>query len=319
MVKLNRDIPQYFYYTTPVGIDAKELKTEKFKNNKAFLEKFLQKFDLPLTFKNITLQTAREGKCSYVFRSSHNKSKGECDFAVMQKLPPEYIKYTAFGSESPLVVSFNFMMFLNPVYSIEQWPKWFQDIWEQLKADGIVNIDRRSKNGYRINPAIRPSGHIPDYMFEGINGQYYLYVELPQDLVYTFGTDLGDVFAIPDYAGLFGDLSELEAYKVLQNQTLLTNITNVLTAEVPIENGAAGGSDAAILSPEVILGLESDCSASINSNILPFFAPLQNFKMHSVEHIPNAIKLFLHFFNVNKIVATYSDVCENFRLIAGKP
>jgi hypothetical protein len=41
------------------------------------------------------------------------------------------------------------------------------------------------------------------------------------------------------------------------------------------------------------MGLEDDCSSSLSSNILPFFAPLENFKMHGIEHIPNATDIYL--------------------------
>lgn len=291
LVKLNRDIPQYFHYSIPVGVDDKTLSSDEFKKEKQFVDKFLQVFDLPETFKNISLQVAREGKCSYLFRDSHDTSKKIVDFALLQKLPSEYIKYTAFGSESPLITSFNFMYFVNPMNSINDYPAWFKTIWDQLQETGIVNITK--DNGYKINPAIQPGSKIPGYIFENIAGTYYLYVELPQDLCWVFGTDFADPFAIPDYAGLFADLTELEAYKVLQSQTLVTNITNVLTAEVPVQKDATAESDAAILSPEVIMGLEYDCSSALSQNILPFFAPLQNFKMHSVEHIPQATSIVL--------------------------
>ena len=291
LVKLNRDIPQYFHYSIPVGVDDKTLSSDEFKKEKQFVDKFLQVFDLPETFKNVSLQVAREGKCSYLFRDSHDTSKKIVDFALLQKLPSEYIKYTAFGSESPLITSFNFMYFVNPMNSIDDYPAWFKTIWDQLQETGIVNITK--DNGYKINPAIQPGSKIPGYIFENISGTYYLYVELPQDLCWVFGTDFADPFAIPDYAGLFADLTELEAYKVLQSQTLVTNITNVLTAEVPVQKDATAESDAAILSPEVIMGLEYDCSSALSQNILPFFAPLQNFKMHSVEHIPQATSIVL--------------------------
>lgn len=292
LIRLNRDVPQFFNYVTPINVDS-DVENDKLLKQQKFVETFLQAFNVPLTFKNVSLQVAREGKCSYVFRSSQDVKKGIVDFAVLQKLPPEYVKYTGFGSESPLIVSFNFACFLDPTYSITQWPSWFGEIWQQLQEAGIVNINKNGKNGYEINPMVKNKNNLPDYMFESINGTYYLYVEMPQDLVYTFGSDFGDALAIPEYAGLFEDLSDLDAYKTLQQQTLLTNITNILTAEVPVEKDATGGSDAAILSPEVIMGLEGDCSASLNSNIFPFFAPLQNFKMHTIDHIPNAQDIVL--------------------------
>ena len=296
LLRLNRDIPKYFNYIVPQNITKKDLESDKFKQEKYFVDKFIEKFNIPLTFKNVSLQVAQEGKCSYVFRSSFNKSKHIIDYALLQKIPPQYIKYTGFGGESPLICSFNFLMFMNPMYSIQQWPDWMQDIWNQLLEKGVVTI---GKDGARFNPNNRYDN---SHIIECIDGRYAYWVELPQDLVYTFGMDFSNPLAIPEAIGLFSDLNELENYKWLQTQTLLTNITNILTATVPIEKDAKGGSDAAILTPEVILGLEGDCASSINSNVLPFFAPLEDFKMHSVEHIPNAMEITLD--NLRNLIAT---------------
>ena len=296
LLRLNRDIPKYFNYNIPQNVKKEDLKSDKFKQEKYFVDKFTEKFNIPLTFKNVSLQVAQEGKCSYVFRSSFNKSKQTVDYALLQKLPPEYVKYTGFGGESPLICSFNFLMFMNPMYDIEQWPNWMQDIWKQLIENGVV---KKGKSGLEFNPNGRFNRN---HIIETIDGRYAYWVELPQDLVYTFGMDFSNPLAIPEAIGLFSDLNELENYKWLQTQTLLTNITNILTATVPIEKDAKGGSDAAILTPEVILGLEGDCSSSLNSNILPFFAPLEDFKMHSVERIPNAMEITLN--NLRNLIAT---------------
>ena len=290
LIRLSRDVPQFFNYVVPQYVTKEDISKADFKKEYKFVNKFVEAFNIPFTFKNVSMQIAQEGKCSYVFRTSYDKGKSEVDFALLQKLPPEYIKYTGYGSDSPLIVSFNFMMFLNPMYDISQWPQWFGDIWLDLQETGAVDI-KKSKNGKPIiNPAKMTN---PNYSFENIDGSYFLYVELPQDLVYTFGTDFSHPLALPDYIGLFGDLAELDSYKWLQAQTLLTNITNILTAEVPVEKDAKGGSDAAILSPEVILGLEAEMSSSVSSNIFPFFAPLQDFELHSVEHVPNAQDIYL--------------------------
>ena len=115
LLRLNRDIPKYFNYIVPQNITKKDLESDKFKQEKYFVDKFIEKFNIPLTFKNVSLQVAQEGKCSYVFRSSFNKSKHIIDYALLQKIPPQYIKYTGFGGESPLICSFNFLMFMNPM------------------------------------------------------------------------------------------------------------------------------------------------------------------------------------------------------------
>lgn len=296
LLRLYRDIPKYFHYVVPQNIKKADLKQDKFHKEKYFVDKFLEKFNIPLTFKNISLQVAQEGKSSYVFRYSGDKAQQRVDYAVLQKIPPQYIKYTGFGGESPLICSFNFLMFLNPMYDIKQWPTWMQNKWEELQKKEIITQQNGKFSFNQKNIVNQP------YSFESINGTYAYWVEMPQDLVYTFGVDFSNALAIPEAIGLFSDLNELDSYKWLQTQTLLTNITNILTASVPIEKDAKGGTDAAILSPEVILGLEGDCAASLSSNILPFFAPLTDFKMHSVEHIPNAMDITLN--NLRNLIST---------------
>ena len=88
LLRLNRDIPKYFNYNIPQNVKKEDLKSDKFKQEKYFVDKFTEKFNIPLTFKNVSLQVAQEGKCSYVFRSSFNKSKQIVDYALFQKLPP---------------------------------------------------------------------------------------------------------------------------------------------------------------------------------------------------------------------------------------
>lgn len=215
LLKVHRDIPQYFNYIVPRNIEKKDLKSEEFVKEKKFVQTFVDKFDIPLTFKNVTMQVSQEGKSSYVFRSSHDSKKGIVDFALLQKLPPSYVKYTGYGSDSPLICSFNFMMFLNPIYDIEQWPKWMGDIWDQLLKAGIVTKKPNGTGGYTSSFNLKEpisSNHI----IEGVNGTYAYWVELPQDLVWTFGSDFSSPLAIPEYVGLFADLSELESYKWLQ-------------------------------------------------------------------------------------------------------
>jgi hypothetical protein len=274
----------------PQNLSKKDLDTEKFKKDKIFLNKFIDKFNPPLAFKNIALQVAQEGKTSYIFRESHNKQKSIVDFALLEKLPSDYLKYTGLGSDSPFLCSFNFMMFLNPMYSIDNWPYWFREIWEQLKENGLIQRDKNDNLIFKPNKNI-----LPNHLLEknDSTGNYAYWVQLPQELVITFGSDLSTALQLPEYIGLFSDLKELESYKWLQAQSMLTNITNVLTGEVELAKDAGAGTDATILSNDVILGFQDSLSSSLNSNILAYFAPFKDFKMHQLEHIPNAMDISL--------------------------
>ena len=76
-----------------------------------------------------------------MFRTSCDKNKKIVDYALLQKLSPEHVKYRGYGSDSPLIVSFNFLMFLDPRYNINQWPSWFGDIWKKLQEEQIINLN----------------------------------------------------------------------------------------------------------------------------------------------------------------------------------
>lgn len=109
-----------------------------------------------------------------MFRSSYDKKKGNVDYALLQKLPPEYVKYTGYGSESPLIVSFNFLLFLNPVYDISQWPNWFGETWQKLQEEGLVNTHAKGSDALNLQKISKSN-----YDFQGVNGRYFLYIELP--------------------------------------------------------------------------------------------------------------------------------------------
>ena len=288
LLRLNREVPQFFNYIIPVGVSKEDLAKDKFIKEKRFVNKFISKLNPTLLFKNISLQVSQEGKATYVFRSSFNKSKEVVDFALLQKLPSDYIKYVGFGSESPLICSFNFLMFLNPVYNISDYPPWFEEIWNDLNNTGIISKNKKDQSIFKPNNKIKP-----DHIIEHNAGGYAYWVTLPQDLVITFGSDLSHALQLPEFIGMFTDLKDLESYKWLQAQTMLTNITNILTAEVEMAKDAGVGKDSTLLSVDTILGLQDTCTSALNSNVLSFFAPLKNFELHALEHIPNAMNISL--------------------------
>ena len=62
LLKVHRDIPQYFNYIVPRNVTKKELQSDDFIKEKNFVQTFIEKLDVPLTFKNITMQVSEEGK-----------------------------------------------------------------------------------------------------------------------------------------------------------------------------------------------------------------------------------------------------------------
>ena len=64
-----------------------------------------------------------------------------------------------------------------------------------------------------------------------------------------------------------------------------------MTAEVPITKDAKAGSDATIITPDTILGYTDMFMQNISGNIWPFFAPFDNFSMHTLESQPEALDI----------------------------
>ena len=103
--------------------------------------------------------------------------KDTVNFFVLQKLNPDMVKLTSFGSKQQFGASFNMVIFLQPAYDVSQYPKFIQDAWEEMLTTGVVTMDKKGK--VKFNPRAKlPAGHI----LENKNGNYMYWVPLPQDL-----------------------------------------------------------------------------------------------------------------------------------------
>lgn len=227
LVQLNRHTPKYNYYATPLYVKEGDSSKKDLANDSMMVDKILKKFNPQLTLKTIATQVYAEGKCSYLVRTSY--SNKDVDFLLLQKLNSDKVKITGFGSKQQFIVSFNMAIFLDPAYSIEQYPEFIRKTWEEMMSIGIVVEDKRGRR--KINPKAEiPMGHILES-----NGTSYMYwVKLPQDLCYTFYSDGAHPNAFPDTIGLFTDLNDLDDYRWLQGNLLSKGVNSVLTAEVPL-------------------------------------------------------------------------------------
>ena len=283
LVKLNRDTPLFNYYYIPEYVDSKDMSTEAFKKESQKVDKILKAFNPNLTLKTITTQVSLEGKSSYLPRTSYDKN--DVNFFVMQKLNTDMVKLIGFGSKQQFTIAFNMAIFLQPAYDVSQYPQFIQDVWNQMLETGIVVVDQKTKKK-RISPKAKlPDGHILES-----NGENYMYwVRLPQDLCYTFYSDGAHPNMFPDTIGLFNDLNELDDYRWLQANLLSKGVNSVLTAQVPVIKDAKAGSDATVITPDTILGYQDYFAGNVSSNILAFFAPFNDFKLHTIDSQPEAL------------------------------
>lgn len=286
LINLHRETPMYNWYATPQYIDAENMSGEDFKKESQFVDRIMKKFNPKLSLKNITTQVYVEGKSSYLPRISYNEKTKEPDFFVLQKLNTDMVKLTGFGSKQQFIASFNMIIFLNPAYDVTQYPKYIRDTWYYMLNTGIVV--ENDKGDLELNPtADLPRGHVIEW-----TGKYYMYwVQLPQDLCYTFYSDGGHPMAFPDTIGLFDDLNDLEDYRWLQANLLSKGVTSVLTAQVPMVKDPKPGGDATAISPDTVLGYTDLFSQTVSANILPFFAPFSNYELHTIENQPESLDI----------------------------
>lgn len=284
LVKLNRDTPLYKWYVTPIDANEDDTKTDAFKKESKKVDQIIKKFNPSLTLRTITTQVSLEGKSSYLPRISYDKDT--VNFFVLQKLNPDMVKLTSFGSKQQFGASFNMVIFLQPAYDVSQYPKFIQDAWEEMLATGVVTMDKKGK--IKFNPRAKlPIGHI----LENKNGNYMYWVPLPQDLCYTFYFDGSHANMFPDFLGLFDDLSDLDNYKWLQASLLSKGVNSILTAEIPLVKDAKAGQDSTAVSVDTAMGFQDLFAQNISGNIMPFFAPLQEFELHTLENQPEAMDI----------------------------
>ena len=275
LLKINREVPKFFNYVIPQNVSKEELNSKSFKDEMKFVNKFIQKMNIPVLCKDIAMDIALEGKRSYIYRSSYTDT--DVDFVLLQKIPSKWIKYTKIGSNTSYVTSFDFMMFLQPGESVDFYPPFFRQIWDELINNEIVTVDKNNNKTFNVNNVNRLN-----YLLEYNNNRYMYWVELPQDVVFEFGSDNSNVLQIPDYVGLFADLRELDDYKWLQNKLLSSSINNVLVGTVPLAKNVEVGQDNTAISMDSIIGFTDIFNSAVSNNIMPFFAPFTDYKLFSL-------------------------------------
>ena len=304
LLNLYRDIPLYNYYYTPKYVDKKDMNGDNFKKESKKVDKILKAFKVKQTFKKINKATQVEGKTTWLLRRSM-QNNGDIDFFVLQKLDSDMVKLTSMGSDQNFICSFNFMIFLNPMYSLEFYPPIFKEIFQELLDNGIITED--SKGNLKFSPQAlalaQSEGKLTyDGTFENSNNNYLYWVQLPQTLAWTFSQDESHANAFPDTIGLFMDLSELDGYRWIQSSILSNVVSSILTAEVPYIKDAQAGSDASVFSPDSIIGFENLFKQNVSNMVLPFFAPFENYKLFTIENQPENLNII--YSRLRDLVAT---------------
>lgn len=310
-LRMAADVPMYKYYKIPELLEEADYKKDSFVDEDKLLSEWLRMFDVAGTFKRIALEVKREGKCAYVFRNSIDvNEKGKrtkVNYCSLQKLPSDYVKLTGIGKRG-YTCSFNFMIFMNPAFSIDFYPDFMKDIWYDLLDKGVVyenpNINAKGKyKGYQYIPDVAKMSTYT-YAYQGMTGvenltstleirngmtpkSYAFWVALPPSVTYVFASDTSHPWVIPDSAGMFLGLQELSDYDTLAGLLQSTPLTAILTGEIEPISNPNPGQDQSIFNPETIAGFEAQFRESASANVDTLFAPLRNMKLLSLPDVPS--------------------------------
>lgn len=287
------DIPLFKHYVVPPLLTEEGYSKLEFRREEQFVNDWVDKFDLVNTLKRTALEVKREGKATYILRQSITDKDKEriVNYVTWQKLPTEYTKLTAIG-ERGYIASFNLMIFLKPGFSPAQYPDFIQKIWSSLQQNKVVRVEKGETivdfNLLRKFTYMDDNRQYKKGEIEFRNKTYMYWVQLPQELCYTFCSDSSHPWVAPDTMGLFTALQELTDYSTLAGLVASTPLTAVITGQAETCPNSSPGQDQTILSPHTMMAFQNAFNGMSSGNVQAFFAPFKDLKLQSLPNIPNA-------------------------------
>ena len=290
ILRESADIPLFKHYIIPPNLDKQsDYNTPAFKRERDLVYRWIREFNIVTTFKRIALEVKREGKAAYMLRNSFNYDKKDeigVNFAYLQKLPTDYIKLTYLGKLG-YGVSFNMMWFFTPGTDPSQFGPYIQQVWEDMNATGVIVMNKKKMR--ELNPfaasSYRPlyKGKYMDTFLEKNGGAYYYWVTLPYSMCYVFSSDPSTPYQAPDTAGLLLDLQNLTSFTDASALLTVQRLCQFLTAEAEIVPTSGVGRTGTYISADTLDALNAEFDNKVSENVTSFFAPLKNFKLHSLD------------------------------------
>lgn len=296
------DIPCYNWYVIPDLLDSEaDYAKDDFKAEDRLVQDWLELFDVQTTFKTIAMEVKREGKSSYLLRNridGQGKNRRP-NFCTLQKMPTDWIKITGKG-QLGFTVSFNMMYFMDIANSPSDFGEFMVAAWDDIRNNGIV--ERSAADGkMQLN-----LGLAKDYSFEykgerysssleiaskGRQVSYLFWLNMPYDMVYTFGSDNSHPWAAPDTMGLMLKLQELTDYGQLAGLIASTPLTAVLTGEIETIPQPRAGKNESVYTPEVLKGYMEQFNAATSTNVEAWLWPAKNLKLQQLSSDVNSSEI----------------------------
>jgi hypothetical protein len=307
--KMYQDLLTYHSYIAPEFTDKDTAKNDEFWREWKLLEKLRRKLDPKTTAHQLAGQAVQEGKVFYYPRVSVDKPHNKVNYAFMQQLPSDWVKIVGFNSVSKYTVAFNMMYFMQPGTDPLQFGDLFKPYWDVFsrvtergapKGTGTRFVyAAKNRVDMGLLAEIQRGGgfgedETPDVYYQ--NGQYFYWVTLPVDSVYTFEIDDAQTSVVSPLTGLFLSLIQIAQYEQIQLELVQNPLISLLTGEIEYrDDDTRQSADAYKLSNagwELFRTRFYDELAANNTNGIGWYAaPLKNMELHQLSEAPGATKI----------------------------
>lgn len=305
--KMYQDLLTYHNYIAPEFTDKDSAKNDEFWREWKLLEKLRRKLDPRVTAHRIAGQAVQEGKVFYYPRLSVDKPHNKVNYAFMQQLPSDWTKIVGFNSVSKYTVAFNLFYFLRPGCFPEQFGDLFMpymDTFSQVVNKPPKGVGTKyiyaEKNAVDMNRLKQLAGDgpldgNPDVYYQ--NGQWFYWVTLPVDSVFTFEIDDANTAAVSPLTGLFLSLLQIAQYEQIQLELVQNPLISLFTGEIPyrektdvkpVDDDYRLSNAGRMMFEELWYQM---LESSNTSGIGWFTAPVENIKMHQLAEAPSATKI----------------------------
>ena len=309
MRRVYQELMSYHNYITPLYVEEAEAKKDEFWREWRLLEKMRKELNPAAWAHQIAGQILQEGKVFYVPRVSLDKVHNQVNHAFMQQLPSDWTKIVGFNNVSKYTVAFNLFYFMQPGTDPAQFGDLFEPYMSQFGE--MVSEGRPTTIGKNLvyaqqNPSaldlekyqsLKRNGKIKgDAEAYYQNGNWYYWVTLPPDKVFTFEVDDTNRNVVSPFTGLFISMMQLAQYEAIQLELVQNPLISLLTGEIPYRDTTnAGESDAYKLSNAGIKLFEAMwyqmLAANNTSGVGLYMAPLENMQMHQLAEAPGATEI----------------------------
>lgn len=309
MRRVYQELMSYHNYIQPLYIEEADAKKDEFWREWRLLEKLRKELNPAEWAHQIAGQILQEGKVFYVPRVSVDKVHNRVNHAFMQQLPSDWTKIVGFNNVSKYTVAFNLFYFMQPGTDPAQFGDLFEPYMSQFGA--MITEDKPVGIGKSVvyaqkNPAaldmekyrsMKQNGKLkgePDVYYQ--NGNWFYWVTLPVDKVFTFEADDTNRHVVSPFTGLFISMIQLAQYEAIQLELVQNPLISLLTGEIPYrDNTSAGEADAYKLSNAGIKLFEAMwyqmLAANNTSGVGLYMAPLENMQMHQLSEAPGATQI----------------------------